>query len=152
MNSSRHRKITQNIFLLLCLMGIIVFAVLQNKVDLKNDVLSNISIKTTDESITITWNVPTKTNITKVLIEIKDNNERIIKEVNVLPTSKKYKYNDGELNNSYIVTVNSLYKDGTKIEVAYFKDNHYQNHYIITEENGKSQLYSDVKFPWLKLP
>ena len=116
MNSSRHRKITQNIFLLLCLMGIIVFAVLQNKVDLKNDVLSNISIKTTDESITITWNVPTKTNITKVLIEIKDNNERIIKEVNVLPTSKKYKYNDGELNNSYIVTVNSLHKDGTKIE------------------------------------
>ena len=43
-------------------------------------------------------------------------------------------------------------KDGTKIEVAYFKDNHYQNHYIITEENGKSQLYSDVEFPWLKLP
>lgn len=52
-------------------------------------------------------------------------------------------------NGNFIIRVS---KDGTKVEVAYFKEGHYQNHYLIVEENERTQLYSDTELPWFKLP
>ena len=111
------RIIFQYILLSLCLIGVIFLICTQNKIDDKNDVISNIKVHTKDEAIEISWNIPSKTNITNTIIEIKDINENIVDSYTIKANEESFIYKDGEINNCYLITLSASYKDGSKREI-----------------------------------
>ena len=111
------RIIFQYILLSLCLIGIIFLICTQNKIDKENDVISNIKVHTKDKAIEISWNVPSKTNITNTIIEIKDINENIVDSYTIKANEEFFVYKDGEINNCYLITLSTSYKDGSIREI-----------------------------------
>ena len=111
------RNIFQYILLILCFIGIIFLVDTQNKIDKDNDVISNIKVHTKDESIEISWNVPSKTNITNTIIEIKDINGNIVDSYTIKANKESFIYKDGEINNCYLITLSTSYKDGSIREI-----------------------------------
>ena len=114
---NKTRNIFQCILLILCFIGIIFLIDTQNKIDKDNDVISNIKVHTKDESIEISWNVPSKTNITNTIIEIKDINENIVYSYTIKANEEFFVYKDGEINNCYLITLSTSYKDGSIREI-----------------------------------
>ncbi len=114
---NKTRKIFQYILLSLCFIGIIFLIVTQNKIDKDNDAISNIKVHTKDEAIEISWNVPPKTNITNAIIEINDINENVIDSYTIKANKESFTYKDGEINNCYLITLSTSYKDGSIREI-----------------------------------
>ena len=115
---NKTRKIKQYCFLFACFIGVVVLMFIQNKVDRNNDILSNIKVKTENKFISITWDVPINTDINRVIIEVKDINENILKTYDVKPYKEEFMFKDGEISNAYIFVISVFYMDGTFRELV----------------------------------
>ena len=98
-------------FLCVFLMLTVISAV---RIDLANDVLTNVYAGCEDSDIVISWKLPTFNRASCVKINIDGNN--VSEELMISPLNSSYKFTDCVHGEKYTVTVREIYKNGTEGE------------------------------------